>query len=124
MMVGTHEPDTEQLLRQVEAGEHAAIDILLSKYRGRLRSMVALRMDRRLAGRPDPSDVVQEALVDSAHKLKEYLRHRPLPFYPWLRRLAWERLAQLRNRHIRVEKRSVAREEEPLTLAGKSAERL
>jgi RNA polymerase sigma-70 factor (ECF subfamily) len=129
MMVGTHEPgtdepDTDQLLPQVEAGEHAAIDKLFGRHRARLRRMVALRMDRRLAGRVDPSDVVQEALADAARKLKEYLRCRPLPFYPWLRRLAWERLVQLRNRHIRVGKRSVAREEEPPTLAGKSADRL
>ena len=48
--------------------------------------MVAVRLDRRLAARVDPSDVVQEALADAAPRpLDDYLRDRPLPFYPWLR---------------------------------------
>jgi RNA polymerase sigma-70 factor (ECF subfamily) len=73
--------------------------------------MVALRLDRRLAARFDPSDVVQEALADAAGKLSDYLRRRPLPFYPWLRQLAWERLVQLHRRHVLAGKRSVTREE-------------
>jgi DNA-directed RNA polymerase specialized sigma24 family protein len=36
---------------------------------------------------------------------------RPLPFYPWLRRLAWEHLLEVHQRHIAARKRSVAREE-------------
>src|SRR5215831_17317260 len=96
-------PNTEQLLEQASRGDTAARD--------RLRSMVRVRMDRRLAARIDPSDVVQEALADAAGKLTDYLRRRPLPFYPWLRRLAWERLLALHRRHVRAGCRSVAREE-------------
>jgi RNA polymerase sigma-70 factor (ECF subfamily) len=55
--------------------------------------------------------VVQEALADAARKLPEYLRDRPLPFYPWLRQLALERLIELHRRHIQAQKRSVRREE-------------
>jgi RNA polymerase sigma-70 factor (ECF subfamily) len=73
--------------------------------------MVYVRMDRRLAARIDPSDVVQEALTDAAAKLSDYLDRRPLPFYPWLRRLAWERLVLLHRRHVRARRRSVVREE-------------
>jgi RNA polymerase sigma-70 factor, ECF subfamily len=73
--------------------------------------MVAVRLDRRLAGRLDPSDVVQEALADADRKLSAYLRERPLPFYPWLRRLAWKRLLKLVQRHFHSQKRSVRREE-------------
>jgi RNA polymerase sigma-70 factor (ECF subfamily) len=73
--------------------------------------MVALHLDRRLAARIDPSDVVQEVLVDAAGKLSDYLRDRPLPFYPWLRQLAWDRLIDLNRWHIRAGKRSVTREE-------------
>jgi RNA polymerase sigma-70 factor (ECF subfamily) len=72
--------------------------------------MVAMRLDRRLAPRLDPSDVVQEALADAAERLSDYLRDRPLPFYPWLRRLAWDRLVELHRHHGRA-RRSVAREE-------------
>jgi RNA polymerase sigma-70 factor (ECF subfamily) len=62
--------------------------------------MIEVHLDRRLAARVDPSDVVQESLADAARKLSDYLRQRPLPFYPWLRQLAWERLVKLRRRHL------------------------
>jgi RNA polymerase sigma-70 factor (ECF subfamily) len=65
-----------------------------------------------LAARVDPSDVVQEALADAARKLAGYLARRPLPFYPWLRRLAWERLVKCHQRHT-TGRRNVAREEPP-----------
>jgi RNA polymerase sigma-70 factor (ECF subfamily) len=104
-------PDTEQLLERARGGDPAARQQLLARHRRRLQRMVGLHMDRRLAARFDPSDVVQEALADAAGRLSDYLRRRPLPFYPWLRQLAWERLVQLHRRHLRAGKRSVTREE-------------
>jgi RNA polymerase sigma-70 factor (ECF subfamily) len=105
------QPDTEELLRQTAQGDHDARDRLLARHRDRLRKMVAWRLDRRLAPRVDPSDVVQEVLVEANRKLEGYIQDRPLPFYPWLRTLAWERLAALYRRHVRVRGRSVLREE-------------
>jgi len=105
------QPDTDGLLAQVEAGHGSAIDALCNRHRGRLRRMVSVRMDPRLTARLDPSDVVQEALAEAARRLPAYLRERPLPFYPWLRQIAWERLVHLHDRHVRAQKRSVAREE-------------
>jgi RNA polymerase sigma-70 factor, ECF subfamily len=65
-----------------------------------------------VAARVDPSDVVQEALVEAARRLDDYLRERPLPYYPWLRRLALVRLDKLHRRHT-AGKRAVNREEPP-----------
>ena len=103
--------DTDQLLRSAAGGDSAAIETLLERHRERLRRMIALRLDDRLAARLDASDVVQEALVDAARKLAGYARDRPLPFYPWLHRLAAERLAAVYRQHRRTKTRSVAREE-------------
>jgi RNA polymerase sigma-70 factor (ECF subfamily) len=103
--------DTEALIEQAAGGDADARQQLLVLHRDRLRQMVAFRIDRRLAARVDPSDVVQEALADAAQKLDGYLGTRPLPFYPWLRRLAWERLVKLHQRHIGAGRRSVTREE-------------
>jgi RNA polymerase sigma-70 factor (ECF subfamily) len=110
-MTTRQEPDTEDLLRRAQGGDTQARQELLARHRRRLERMVALRLDRRLAARFDASDVVQEALAEAAGKLSDYLRRRPLPFYPWLRQLAWERLATLHRRHVRAGKRSVTREE-------------
>ena len=105
-----HDPETDALLTRAAGGDPAAGHQLLARHRDRLRRMVAVRLDPRVAARLDPSDVVQEALLEAARKLPDYLRERPLPFYPWLRRLAWERLLKLRQRH-RAAKRDAARDQ-------------
>ncbi|HZW33884.1 MAG TPA: sigma-70 family RNA polymerase sigma factor [Isosphaeraceae bacterium] len=103
--------DTDELLRRAGTGDLSARQHLLARYRCRLRQMVALRIDRRMAARIDPSDVVQEALADAARSLSDYLTDRPLPFYPWLRQFAWERLLQLHRHHLQAQRRSVVREQ-------------
>ena len=105
------EPDTEELLDRAGMGDPLARQDLLARHRSRLRQMVALRIDRRMAARVDPSDVVQDALADAARNLDDYLETRPIPFYPWLRQFAWERLIQLHRFHLQAKRRSVAREE-------------
>jgi RNA polymerase sigma-70 factor (ECF subfamily) len=42
--------------------------------------------------------------------LADYARQRPIPFYPWLRQIAWQRLVKLHERHVYAEKRAVGRE--------------
>ncbi|HVS39826.1 MAG TPA: sigma-70 family RNA polymerase sigma factor [Gemmataceae bacterium] len=106
-----HDSNTDELLDRAAAGDSDARQRLLQRHRDRLVRMVAVRLDRRLAGRLDPSDVVQEALADADRKLSAYLRERPLPFYPWLRQLTWNRLLKLLRRHLHSQKRSVSREE-------------
>jgi RNA polymerase sigma-70 factor (ECF subfamily) len=105
------EPDTDQLLDLAGEGDRAARSRLLDRHRRQLRSLIALRMDPRLAARVDPSDVVQESLAEAAQRLWAYLKARPLPFYPWLRQIALERLIDLQRRHVRSQKRTVRREE-------------
>jgi RNA polymerase sigma-70 factor (ECF subfamily) len=112
-MVTAPEPDTEQLLDSAGRGDAQARGRLLERHRPRLKRMVAVRLDRRLAARVDPSDVVQETLADAAAQLDGHLRDRPIPFYPWLRRLAAGRLADAYRRHVRAARRSVEREEPP-----------
>jgi RNA polymerase sigma-70 factor (ECF subfamily) len=103
-------PDTDELLHQIGLGDDAARSQLLERHRDRLRRMIALRLDRRLLPRLDPSDVVQEALAEAAQKLSDFVRERPVAFYPWLRRLAWEHLVRLHEKHVRARRRSVTRE--------------
>jgi RNA polymerase sigma-70 factor (ECF subfamily) len=107
----TQQPDTEDLLRQAVNGDPGAREGLLARHRDHLRKMIAWRLDRRLAARIDPSDVVQEVLLEASRKMDRYLRERPLPFFPWLRSLAGEHLATLHRRHVRAQGRSVLREQ-------------
>jgi RNA polymerase sigma-70 factor (ECF subfamily) len=104
-------PNTDELLARTADGDPQAREQLMARHRTRLRRMVAYYLDRRLRARVDPSDVVQEVLVQAARKLSEYLQQRPLPFYPWLRQLAELHLIDLRRRHLNAQKRSIRREE-------------
>ena len=68
--------------------------------------MIAVRLDRRLSARVDPSDVLQETMIQAHQKLPEYLRTQPIPFYPWLRRIAWENIVQLHRQHLLAQARA------------------
>jgi RNA polymerase sigma-70 factor (ECF subfamily) len=114
-------PDTEQLLALAAAGDASARGQLLQRHRDRLRRMVAVRADPRLAARVDPSDIVQETLAVAAERLDAYLKDRQVAFYPWLRQLAEDRLGALLRRHVRAGRRSVTREAGRLGLPDESA---
>ena len=72
--------------------------------------MIVVRMDPRLSRRVDASDVVQDTLAAAHQRLAAYLDERPIPFYVWLRQLAWNRLIDLHRRHIQAQRRSLVRE--------------
>ena len=91
---------TEDLLLRAKAGDAAALGGLFARYRDRLRRMVRLRLDRRVAGRLDPSDVVQEAYLDVARRFPEYAAAPAVPFYVWLRALTGQRLIDLHRQHL------------------------
>jgi RNA polymerase sigma-70 factor (ECF subfamily) len=114
--VNESDESTEHLLKRVQTGDQAAWQELLTRHRRRLRNMVAIRLDRRLLSRFDPSDVVQEAMMEAHQKLEDYLREKPMALYPWLREIALQRLARLQRRHLHAGKRSVTCEE-PILMA-------
>lgn len=103
-------PETELLMHRAAAGDEVARAELLERYRGRLRRMVGIRMDKRIAARVDPSDVVQEAMKVAVARLPEYFADPQLAFYPWLRRIAWDRLLDMYRTHLEAGKRSVLKE--------------
>jgi RNA polymerase sigma-70 factor, ECF subfamily len=102
----------EETIARAAAGDPAAWQDLVCAYRERLRRMVAFRLDPRLRGRVDPSDLVQEAFLDATGLLADYQCDPPLPFYLWLRQLAGTRLAKAHRHHLGTLCRDVRREVE------------
>jgi RNA polymerase sigma-70 factor (ECF subfamily) len=102
--------DTDGLIERARDGDPDAEAAILTGQRDRLRRLIATRLDRRVAARIDPSDVIQEALADASLRLSAYLQNPPLPLLPWLCQFALERLAKAHRHHIRTSKRSVDRE--------------
>jgi RNA polymerase sigma-70 factor (ECF subfamily) len=102
--------DNEALLERARNGDCAALAELFQRHRGRLEQMVRLRLDRRLQGRLDPADVLQEAYLDVARRFPEYAANPALPFYVWLRLLTGQRLIDLHRLHLGTKMRNAGLE--------------
>jgi RNA polymerase sigma-70 factor (ECF subfamily) len=72
--------------------------------------MIALRLDQRLHGRIDPSDVIQEAYLEASTRLEDYLRQPTMPFFLWLRFLTGQKLMELHRHHLGAQMRDAGRE--------------
>jgi RNA polymerase sigma-70 factor (ECF subfamily) len=92
--------ESAALLARTRDGDPTALGPLLDRHRDRLRRMVELRLDRRLAGRVDPGDVVRDACRGAADRLAEYLRDPSEPVFLWLRQRVAERLAEVHREHL------------------------
>jgi RNA polymerase sigma-70 factor (ECF subfamily) len=104
------ECETARLVQQAADGDQHAWTLLLTQHRERLRCLVALRLDRRLQGRVDPSDVIQEACLVAAKQLPAYATNPQMPFYLWLRWLTGQRLVDQHRRHLGAQAREANRE--------------
>ncbi len=83
----------------------------LSAHRDRLRRMVAIRLDNRLRGRIDPSDVIQEAFLEATERRPEYVRQAdPMPPFLWLRFLTLQRLQLVHRQQLGTRSRDAGRE--------------
>lgn len=114
------EDELEPLLREAAAGDRASWNELLARYRDRLRRMVALRLDHRLQGRIDASDIVQEACLEADTRMQEYLARPAMPFFLWLRFLTGQKLITLHRHHFGAKMRDAGREV-PLDYGGAPA---
>ena len=101
---------SDEWLQRAMAGDERALAELFSRRREQLKQMVRLRLDRRLHGRFDPSDVLQAAYLDVVRRLPEYAANPPMPFFLWLRTLVGQRLVDLHRRHLGAKMRNVGRE--------------
>jgi RNA polymerase sigma-70 factor (ECF subfamily) len=108
--MGSDCDDVDELLRRAGSGDRTALGALFDRHRDRLRRMVQIRMDRRLQGRLDASDVLQEAYLEVARGLADYLRDPTMPFFLWLRVLTGRKLLALHRRHLGAQMRAAGRE--------------
>lgn len=102
--------DQGDLMRRLAAGDQQALAAAFARYRARLRRMVQLRLDRRLQGRVDASDVLQEAYLDIAARAAEYAAKPGMPFFLWLRFLTGQRLLMTHRKHLGAKMRDVGQE--------------
>src|SRR6266478_3841288 len=94
------ESESTELLERAAAGDQQAINALFSRHRERLKAMVRLRINRRLQGRIDASDVLQEAYLEICKGFADYVQSPTLPFYLWLRHITGQKLIALHRHHL------------------------
>src|SRR5579871_6589120 len=109
MTAGDEQAMHEWLTRAAD-GDSASWNRLLQAHHLRLHRMAVIRLDPRLQGRLDPSDVLQEVYLEAFAQLSDYLRRPKLPFFLWLRALTGSRLARLHRHHLGTQRRDASRE--------------
>src|SRR5437588_10905058 len=92
----------EELLDDAGNGDAGALAVLVERHRDRLERMVRLRMDRRLQGRVDPADVVQEAYLAVRGHFPPYSADPRLPFFLWLRLEVGQKLVDVLRFHLGI----------------------
>ena len=79
--------ETCDLIRRASDGDQAALDQLFSQHHDRLQRMIRLRLDRRIQGRLDSADILQEAYIDIFRNLPRYVESPSTSFFIWLRNI-------------------------------------
>jgi len=100
----------DQRLQRAADGDAGSWEALMAESHPRLRRMVAFRLDHRLQGRIDPSDVLQDVYLEAWQDLNAYLQHPAMPFLLWLRGIAGNRLCELHRHHLGTQMRDPRRE--------------
>lgn len=108
--MGDSAADLEPLLERAAAADATAVGELFHRHHDRLRRMVCLRLDHRLQGRLNPSDVLQEAFLEYARALPEYVKKPDAPFFLWLRLITGRKLHALHRQHLGTRMRDARRE--------------
>ena len=103
--------DTNLLLQRALAGDEPALAALFDGSRQQLRRMIRLRLDRRLSGRVDSSDVLQDAYLEVHKRIAEYARDpEAMPFHLWLRLVVGQKLTDVHRYHLGAQMRDAGQE--------------
>jgi RNA polymerase sigma-70 factor (ECF subfamily) len=99
----------EELVQRLRQGEEGALAELFSRYRERLWRLVTFRLPARLNGRVDAEDVLQEAYLAAAARLRHF-REGSGSFFVWLRLVVLQTLTDLKRQHLGAQMRDAGRE--------------
>ena len=102
--------DADELVKRLKDQDHTALAELFEINRDRLSRMVAIRMDRRLKGRIDATDVLQEAYMILSQKIGNFADYPDMSPYVWMRLTVNDRLIALHRKHIQAGKRDARKE--------------
>jgi RNA polymerase sigma-70 factor (ECF subfamily) len=106
-MLASVPPDPVQLLRAARAGDPQALGQLLELYRNYLRLLARVQVSRRLRGKADPSDLVQEAFLAAQRTFVQFRGTSEAELMDWLRQILTSKLLDLARRYLGTARRNV-----------------
>jgi RNA polymerase sigma-70 factor (ECF subfamily) len=101
---------TEGELELLRRGGDDAVAELVGHYREKLLRMIAIRMDRRIVGKVDANDILQDAFVVATRRIHDYLTRPSVPFFVWLRQITHQALIDVHRQFLGAQKRDVQQE--------------
>lgn len=99
----------DEIDRSIREGGRTTLGEVFAQIRDRLLRMVEFRLDRRLGGRVEPEDIVQEAFIEIDRRLDEYLADPRVCFFVWVRQITFQTVIAVQRRHFGL-KRSPQKE--------------
>jgi RNA polymerase sigma-70 factor (ECF subfamily) len=101
---------SESLHARFLEGDASALAEAFAEHRQRLWRMVHFRLDSRMSGRVDPDDVLQEAYLSAAGRIKHYRGGDFQSPFLWLRIIVQQTLVDVHCRHMGAQARDASRE--------------
>ena len=105
-------PDPEQLLHLARAGSGPALGELLETYRGYLSLLARVQIGKRLQGKVDASDIVQETFLEAHRDFAQFRGGSETAFIGWLRGILVSNLANVVRRYRGTQARDVRLEQQ------------
>jgi RNA polymerase sigma-70 factor, ECF subfamily len=102
----------ERLLLLAQTGEPLFLGRLLELYRGYLSLLARIQIGRRLQGKVDAADLVQDTFLDAHKSWKRFRGTTERELLSWLRRILAARIADLLRRYLGSQRRDVRLERE------------
>jgi RNA polymerase sigma-70 factor (ECF subfamily) len=104
--------DAESLLALARAGDTDALGPLLELHRGYLALLARLHIGRRLQGKVDAADLVQDTFLEAHRNFALFRGADASEFAGWLRQILAANLAMLLRRYLGTQRRDVRLERE------------
>lgn len=105
-----NENELQALVGRVMNGDTEALATLFAFYRDRLWRIVSFRIDRRLAGRVDADDILQESYLSAAQRIHHFVRDNPRSFFIWMRLIVSQTMIDVHRRHLGAQMRDARRD--------------
>lgn len=99
--------DVEELLEQARAGDSDTLGQLLASYRNYLKLLARIEIGRRLQGKVDESDIVQETFLDAHRQFPAFRGVAEGQFVQWLRVILAGILANVVRRYLGTQARDL-----------------